>query len=166
MALSCDSYQYITIRYGGGVQARPPRAEQLADLADLIQAVARAVKAQAAADPPVHELSATEITVLRYLDSHPGVGPSAVAAATGLQRSNMSRALRDLEVKGLVRRSADPDDSRHAVLRSTELAAENLSRLRAIWAKLLGDALAASGEKHDVASAVALLRALERGLCG
>lgn len=150
--------------YSGAVQARPPRAEQLADLADVVMAVARAVKAQAAADPAVLDLSATEITVLRYLDHHPDVGPSAVAAATGLQRSNMSRALRDLEAKGLVRRSPDPVDSRHAVLRSTGLAAENLSRLRAIWARLVGDALDASGEQHDLASTLALLRALESGL--
>lgn len=148
----------------GGVQARSPRAEQFADLADLVLAVARAVKAHAAADPAVLELSATEVTVLRYLDHHPGVGPSAVAAATGLQRSNMSRALRDLEAKGLVQRSADPIDSRQVVLRSTAMAAENLTRLRAIWARLVGDALDASGGEHDVASALSLLRALESGL--
>ena len=146
------------------MQARAPRAEQLADLADAVMAVGRAVRAQASTDPAVLELSATEVTVLRYLDHHPDVGPSAVAAATGLQRSNMSRALRDLEAKGLVRRSADPADSRHVVLRSTELAAENLSRLREIWARLIGDALETSGEKHDVTSALSLLRALERGL--
>ena len=146
------------------MQPRAPRAEQLADLADLVMAVARAVRAQAAADPAVLELSATEITVLRYLDHHPDVGPSAVADATGLQRSNMSRALRDLEAKGLVRRSSDPVDSRQAVLRSTELAAENLSRMRGIWARLVGDALETSGGQHDVAAALSLLRALERGL--
>ena len=87
-----------------------------------------------------------------------------VAAATGLQRSNLSRALRELESKGLVRRSVDPADSRGVVVRSTELAAENLTTLRGIWARLLGDALEASGEQHDIASAVALMRALERGL--
>ncbi|NVN49440.1 MarR family winged helix-turn-helix transcriptional regulator [Mycolicibacterium hippocampi] len=146
------------------MQTRQPRAEQLADLADVVMAVARAVRARASAEPAVVELSATEITVLRYLDHHPDVGPSVVAAATGLQRSNLSRALRDLETKGLVRRSADPTDSRGAVLRSTELAAENLSRLRAIWARLLDDAIDSSGDKHDVASALALLRAVERGL--
>jgi DNA-binding MarR family transcriptional regulator len=101
---------------------------------------------------------------LRYLDHHPGVGPSTVAAGTGLQRSNMSRALRDLETKGLVRRSVDPADNRQVLLRSTTRAAENLSRLRAIWARLIGDALETSGEKFDVASALALLRAVERGL--
>lgn len=147
------------------MQARTPAAE-LADLADVVMAVARAIRSQAAADPAVLEFSATEITVLRYLDHHPDIGPSAVAAATGLQRSNMSRALRDLEAKGLVQRSPDPADSRQAVLRSTPLAAENLARLRGIWARLVGDALDASGERLDVSAALTVLRALERGLDG
>lgn len=153
------------------MQARTPRAEQLADLADAVLAVARAIRTRAAADPAVMELSATEVTVLRYLDHHPDVGPSAVAAATGLQRSNMSRALRDLEAKGLVQRSPDPADSRHAVLRSTRLAAENLTRLRGIWAGLIGDALevaglnrGSDGSDGSVAVALSLMQALERGL--
>ena len=78
----------------------------------------------------------------------------------------MSRALRDLEAKGLVQRSPDPADSRQAVLRSTPLAAENLARLRGIWARLVGDALDASGERLDVSAALTVLRALERGLDG
>lgn len=142
------------------------RAEQLADLADVVTAVARAVKAQVSADPSVFDLSVTEVTVLRYIDHHPDVGPSAVAAGTGLQRSNLSRALRDLEGKGLVRRSADPADSRQAVLRSTDLAAENLARVRAIWARLFEEALDAAGEQHDLTPALKLLSALERGLYG
>ena len=145
------------------MQAGGSRDEQLADFADLVLAVGRALKARVAEHPSVFDLSVTEVTVLRYLDHHPDVSPSTVAAATGLQRSNMSRALRELEAKGLVKRSSDPADHRGAVLRSTELAAENLRTLRGIWARLLDDALEASGEQHDVAPAVALLRALERG---
>lgn len=147
------------------MQARQPRAEQLADLADVVMAVARAVKSRTAADPDVVDLSATEVTVLRYIDHHPDASAGTVAAGTGLQRSNLSRALRDLEAKGLVRRSADPTDSRQVVLRSTRRAEENLTRLRGIWATLLGDALAASGEEHDIASTLRLLRALESGFC-
>lgn len=144
--------------------ASPPGSDLLADLADAVTTVARALKAGTGADPSIVELSATEVTVLRYLDHHPDVSPSAVAAGTGLQRSNLSRALRDLMVKGLVHRAVDPRDNRQAVLRSTPLAAENLTRLRAVWARLLGDAMAGSGYQHDVAQALALLRALERGL--
>lgn len=146
------------------MQARPARAEQLADLADVVMAVARAVRSHAAADPDVVELSATEVTVLRFIDHHPDASAGTVAAGTGLQRSNLSRALRDLEAKGLIRRSADPADSRQVVLRSTRLAEENLARLRTIWARLVGDALDASGREYDVTAALSLLRALERGL--
>ncbi|MBB2989761.1 DNA-binding MarR family transcriptional regulator [Mycolicibacterium iranicum] len=146
------------------MQARKSDAAQLADLADLVMTVARAVKMQTVSDPSVLDLSATEVTVLRYLDHHPDVSPSTVAAATGLQRSNMSRALRDLEGKGLVQRTPAPADSRQTLLRSTALAADNLARVRGIWARVLGDALDGAGDEHDVASALRLLGALERGL--
>ncbi|MDZ7886234.1 MAG: MarR family transcriptional regulator [Mycobacterium sp.] len=145
------------------MQARVRHTEQLADLADVVMAVSRAIKLRTAADPAVLDLSTTEVTVLRFIDHHPGVSPSAVAAATGLQRSNLSRALRDLEAKQLVRRSADPADNRQSLLQSTALAAENLAHIRAIWSGLLRDALAGAGD-HDIASALALLRTLERGL--
>lgn len=145
------------------MQARSRHTEQLADLADLTLAVSRAIKARTTADPSVLDLSATEVTVLRFIDHHPGTGPSAVAAGTGLQRSNLSRALRDLEGKGLVRRTADPADNRQSLLRSTELAAENLTRIRAIWSAIVDDALDGVDER-DIDTAVRLLGALERGL--
>jgi DNA-binding MarR family transcriptional regulator len=145
------------------MQARLRHTEQLADLADVILAVARAIKVRTAADPSVLDLSATEVTVLRHIDHHPGASPSAVAAGTGLQRSNLSRALRDLEAKQLVQRSADPSDNRQSLLQSTELAAENLRNIRSIWSGLLRDALGGTGD-HDIAGALELLGALERGL--
>lgn len=143
------------------MQARPRHREQLADLADLVLAVSRALKTRTMADPSVLDLSATEVTVLRHIDHHPDTSPSAVAAGTGLQRSNLSRALRDLEAKGLVHRSPDPADSRQSLLRSTELAAQNLARIRDLWATILAGAL---GEDRDVGAAVRLLGELERGL--
>lgn len=145
------------------MQARLRHTEQLADLADLVLTVSRAIKLRTATDPSVLDLSTTEVTVLRFIDHHPGVSPSAVAAGTGLQRSNLSRALRDLEAKQLVRRSADPSDNRQSLLKSTELAAENLTHIRSIWSGLLRDALEGTGD-HDIASALELLGTLERGL--
>ncbi|MCF6387886.1 MarR family transcriptional regulator [Mycobacterium sp. MBM] len=145
------------------MQARSRHTEQLADLADVVMAVARVIKLRTAADPSVFDLSATEVMVLRHIDHHPGISPSAVAAGTGLHRSNLSRALRDLESKQLVRRSPDPDDNRQSLLQSTELAAQNLARIRAIWSRLLGDALEGTGV-HDIAATVKLLDTLERGL--
>ncbi|WP_304113298.1 MarR family winged helix-turn-helix transcriptional regulator [Mycolicibacterium bacteremicum] len=143
------------------MQARPHHREQLADLADLVLAVSRVLKTRTMADPSVLDLSATEVTVLRHIDHHPDTSPSAVAAGTGLQRSNLSRALRDLEAKGLVQRSPDPADSRQSLLRSTELAAENLARIRDLWATILAGALE---EDRDVAAAVRLLGEVERNL--
>ncbi|MGW0158361.1 MarR family winged helix-turn-helix transcriptional regulator [Mycobacterium sp. NPDC003323] len=133
----------------------------MADLADLVLAVSRAIKARTAADPSVLDLSATEVTVLRFIDHHPDSSPSVVAAGTGLQRSNMSRALRDLEAKGLVRRATDPADSRQSLLRSTDLAAQNLARIRAVWASILDAAL---DGREDVDAAIRLLGSVERGL--
>ncbi len=143
------------------MQARPRHSEQLADLADLVLAVSRVLKTRTMADPSVLDLSATEVTVLRHIDHHPDTSPSAVAAGTGLQRSNLSRALRDLEAKGLVQRSPDPADSRQSLLRSTKLAAQNLARIRDLWATILAGALK---EDRDVAAAVRLLGEVERGL--
>lgn len=147
------------------MQARPRHTEQLADLADLLMAVSRAIRARTTADPSVLDLSTTEVTVLRYIDHHPGVGPSAVAAGTALQRSNLSRALRDLERKGLVERSPDTADNRQSLLRTTQLAADNLDRIRAVWASVIGEAIggALDGDR-DLLATLRLLAALERGL--
>ena len=53
---------------------------------------------------------------MRYINHRPGVTPQRVARFTGLQRSNLSSALRSLERRGLVRRRADPADARSANL--------------------------------------------------
>lgn len=142
------------------MQARTSHTERLADLADLILALSRAIKARTATDPTLINLSATEVTVLRFIDHHPDASPSAVAAGTGLQRSNLSRAVRDLEHKALVRRTADPTDSRQSLLRSTKLAAENLARIRAVWSTMLAEALP-DPQPADLDAALRLLGALE-----
>ena len=145
------------------MQARISHTEELADLADRVLAIARAIRVRTGADTSVLELSATEVTVLRFIDHHPDVSPSVVADGTGLQRSNLSRTLRDLQAKGLVQRSPDATDNRQSVLRSTALAADNLARIRAIWSAMLQDALADTGTR-DIAAALEVLGALERGL--
>ena len=110
---------------------------RFADLADLVLTIARVINTEAHRDPEVVDLTAVEINVMRYVDRHPGTSPSAVAVATGLQRSNLSRVLRDLEAKRMVARTADESDGRQFRLSPTPLAAANLQRLRANWARLL-----------------------------
>ncbi|CAN5576910.1 hypothetical protein BH09ACT8_BH09ACT8_26960 [soil metagenome] len=139
------------------------RDDAYIELADGVLAVARAVKARDYGDPEVIRLNATEITVMRYIDQHPGCGPSAVATAVGLQRSNLSKALRGLEAKGMVQREVDAADNRHAALRPTPRAAENLARLQRSWIGLLGE----GGEgvsDADLDTTVRVLRALDAAL--
>ncbi|WP_432492871.1 MarR family winged helix-turn-helix transcriptional regulator [Kineococcus auxinigenes] len=140
----------------------PPRDDELADLADLLMTVARDLQGRHAAVEGVVPLTATETTVMRHLDRHPGTSPSAAAAATGLQRSNLSTALRALEAKGLVERGHGDLDGRAVVLHPTALAARNLGLLRAHWAERLHRAL--GGDPAGAREARALLERLEHGL--
>ncbi|UNB54642.1 MarR family winged helix-turn-helix transcriptional regulator [Mycolicibacterium sp. YH-1] len=135
--------------------------DRMADLADLILALARTISTEAHLDAQVVELTATEINVMRFIDRHPGASPTAVAAATGLQRSNLSRAVRSLEEKGLVSRSVGGGDARQAQLNPTPRAEANLRRLRANWSRLLGNA---GADRRNLDSALTLLAELEVGL--
>lgn len=135
--------------------------ERWADLADVILALARTITTDVQMDHQVAKLTVTEINVLRFVDRHPGASPTEVAAATGLQRSNLSRAVRELEAKGLVKRSADGGDARHAQLTSTGRAEANLRRLRANWSRLLGSA---GADPVDLDAALRMLTDLEAGI--
>lgn len=133
----------------------------LADLADLVMAVARTISSDAHLDPTLIDLTATEINVMRFIDRHPGTSPTAVAAGTGLQRSNLSRSLRDLEGKGMVTRTADEADGRQTRLVPTARAAANLQRLRANWSRLLSTV---EIDGQELSSALSLLADLDAGL--
>lgn len=140
--------------------------ERYADLVDLLLSVGRAVQARARVDPAILQLTPTEINVMRYIDHHPDTSPSAVAAATGMQRSNLSTTLRSLESKELVERRTDPADSRHAVLRSTPRAAANLTRLRRAWAQTLRGAIREGIPIGELDTALSVLRRIDDGLDG
>ena len=98
---------------------------------------------------------------MRYVDRHPGTSPTAVAAATGLQRSNLSRVLRELETKGMVAKAADDSDGRQATLQPTARAAANLRRLRGNWSRLLASA---GVDRHNLDAALAVLTELDVNL--
>ncbi|BBY61878.1 MarR family winged helix-turn-helix transcriptional regulator [Mycolicibacterium helvum] len=143
---------------------------ELADLAEAILGVGRELRLRieagatgpATSDAAVIHLTAQEAHVMRHIDHHPGVTPSDVARATGLQRSNLSTALRALERRGFVERRTDPHDARGINLFPTDRAADNLKRLRRQWADQMASAL--GGDLQDVASAKALLERVEAGL--
>jgi DNA-binding MarR family transcriptional regulator len=133
---------------------------ELADLAEAIMGVGRELRLRI--DGDVVQLTASEAHVMRHIDHHPGVTPSDVARATGLQRSNLSTALRGLENRGFVERRADPHDARGVNLFPTHRAADNLKRLRRQWAQHLERAL--DGDLKNAKAAKALLERIETAL--
>jgi DNA-binding MarR family transcriptional regulator len=134
----------------------------LAELAQLILSSAREIRFRGYEDPDAVSLNPSEANVMRHIDSHPGTTPSAVADATGLHRSNLSTALRELEARGFVERRVDPNDGRGVNLFPTAKAARNLVLVRREWAKATAAGL---GDDHrDIDAAKRLLKRLEEGL--
>jgi DNA-binding MarR family transcriptional regulator len=143
---------------------------ELADLAEVILGVGRELRLRidtgaagpATSDADVVQLTPSEAHVMRHIDHHPGVTPSDVARATGVQRSNLSTALRALERRGFVERRADPHDARGINLFPTDRSADNIERLRRQWANQMASAL--GGDFENVVVAKALLQRVEAAL--
>lgn len=130
----------------------------LFDIADRILALAREIRF---ADAASHEvITPLETSVMRYIDRHPGASARVVADASLLTSSNFSRALRNLESKGFVRREADPEDGRSVRLYPTERAAQNLRDIHDRWSDVLAGVLT----DEDAARLAGLLAELEDGL--
>lgn len=139
-----------------------PTSSTLADLAFVLLGAARELQLHHSHDPQVVQLTATEINVLRHVEDHPGSAPAAIAEAIGLRRSNLSAALRTLEGKELVERRPDTADRRSHRLHPTPAAADNLTRMRALWAEAVERAL--GGDLSGLEDTVTLLGRLEAGL--
>jgi DNA-binding MarR family transcriptional regulator len=138
-----------------------PRDEDvLADLADQILNVGRLVRARTPDGPEVVSLTETERHVMRVVDLYPGAAPSEIARRTRVQRTNVSAALRSLEEKGMVSRTATT--GRGIAVRPTELAGSNLRLLRSAWARELAGIV--GDDLDDVRRCTALLSRIEQHL--
>jgi DNA-binding MarR family transcriptional regulator len=131
----------------------------LFELADLILAISRHI--HASKESAAGSGTSMEGAVMRFVDRHPGTTAGAAAEATQLISSNFSRTVRGLEEKGLVRRAVDQHDGRLVRLYPTDLAHENLQRLRAAWSRLLDGTVDDPGE---IEGASATLRRIEARL--
>ncbi|RAG82455.1 MarR family transcriptional regulator [Streptacidiphilus pinicola] len=132
------------------------QSEQLFELADRILAVGRHIDAAKEAD--AESGTPIEGAVMRYVDRHPGATVGAAAEATRMISSNVSRAVRGLEQKGLLLRASDPHDARRVRLYPTPKAAENLQRLRDTWTRLLDGTIA---DPDEIDILIAALRTIE-----
>lgn len=127
--------------------------ELRADLVDLILKVGRTVHVAPSDDPDFLRLTQLEGLTMQYIDRHPGSSASELADAVSLRSSNASKALRDLEAKGMIRREADAHDKRAVRIWPTAHAERNLIRTRAHWARLL----AGVGDAAALRTAIAVL---------
>jgi len=110
---------------------------RLAELADAVLELARKLDVRRPEVRDVVPLTGTEVAVIRQVERHPRISPTQLAAATGLQRSNISTAVRSLEARGMLLREHPSGDGRAVELLATELAIENIARLKAFWADRL-----------------------------
>jgi DNA-binding MarR family transcriptional regulator len=132
------------------------------DLADLVLIIAREIQFRGYSDEQAIPLSQSEGMVMRYLQHEPSATPSGIAAATGLQRTNLSTVLRGLEGKGLIERHACPGDGRGVTVKPTKLGVDNYKRVRREWATAV--AAAAPEAAPHLGSTLELLSAIETGL--
>jgi DNA-binding MarR family transcriptional regulator len=136
--------------------------ERWAELADRVLIIAREIQFRGYQDPRAVPLTATEGMVMRYLQDHPIAAPKQIAAAVGLQRSNLSTLMRDLERKGLIERTMSEGDRRGVTVRLTEAGRRNYLVVRREWAAAVAKAV--EKDTRGLDGALALLKDIAAGL--
>ena len=132
--------------------------ERWADLADLVLIISRELQYRGYTDEQAVPLTQSEGMVMRHLLQGDPAAPSQVAAATGLQRTNLSTTLRGLEQKGLIQRQANPSDGRGITVSPTERGRSNYALVRHEWATAVGEA--AGHDTTHLDAALTLLTAI------
>jgi DNA-binding MarR family transcriptional regulator len=144
------------------VSKRSAVDERWEDLADLVLIIAREIQFRGYADERAVRLSASEGMVMRHLKREPAAPPSHIAAATGLQRTNLSTVLRGLELKGMIERRTAPDDRRGVTVHATPLGISNNALVRKEWGEEVS--AAAADDTDGLDAALRLLTKVTTGL--
>jgi DNA-binding MarR family transcriptional regulator len=136
--------------------------QRWADLADLALIISREIQYRGYTDARAISLTQSEGMVMRHLLHRDPTAPSQIAAATGLQRTNLSTTLRGLEHKGLIQRQANPSDGRGVTVSPTERGRSNYALVRHEWATAV--AAAVGHDTTHLDAALSLLTAVKDGL--
>lgn len=136
--------------------------ERWEDLADLVLIIAREIQFRGYADERAVRLSASEGMVMRHLKREPAAPPSHIAAATGLQRTNLSTVLRGLEQKGMIERRSAADDRRGVTVHATPRGIANNALVRKEWGEEVS--AAAGYDSAELDAALRLLAKVKTGL--
>jgi DNA-binding MarR family transcriptional regulator len=124
--------------------------------------IAREIQFRGYTDENAVLLSQSEGMVMRYLQEDPEAAPSRIAAATGLQRTNLSTVLRGLEHKGLIERRQRSEDGRGVTVHPTARGKSNYALVRHEWATAVSQA--AGDDTTNLDAALDVLRTVEAGL--
>jgi DNA-binding MarR family transcriptional regulator len=111
----------VTLANGVPVQRVP------VSLARRFNQLCMAVAAEVAAE---ENLTALQLGALTYLGYRTGLGQNDLAARLGIDRSNASLILDQLEQRRLIERRVDPNDRRANLVYVTDLGADVRDRLR------------------------------------
>lgn len=119
-------------------------------------------------DLGIERIPAPELTILKEVDRHPGIGITELAGLLAMQPSNVSTAVRSLVQRGLLSRTPSVQDRRIAQLNVTEQLVINRTRIEAAWSSRITEALSklpgdASAQLVSVAPALMLLMNELRG---
>ncbi|WP_247783557.1 MarR family transcriptional regulator [Bradyrhizobium sp. 170] len=137
-------------------------AQRWAELADCMLVIAREIQFRGYKDPRAVSLTATEGMVMRYMQDHPIAAPKQIAAAVGLQRSNLSTLMAGLERRGLIERTMSEGDRRGVTVRLTEAGRRNYMIVRREWAAAV--AKAAENDTRGLEGTLGLLKDIAAGL--
>jgi DNA-binding MarR family transcriptional regulator len=136
--------------------------ERWAELADRVLIIAREIQFRGYQDARAVPLTATEGMVMRYMQDHPITAPNQIAAAVGLQRSNLSTLMRDLEREGLIERTMSEGDRRGVTVRLTEAGRRNYLVVRREWAAAVAKAV--ENDTRGLDGTLGLLKDIAAGL--
>jgi DNA-binding MarR family transcriptional regulator len=140
-------------------RSHDPRWETFAD---LVLIIAREIQFRGYTDARATSLTPSEGMVMRYLQSNNAANPTHIAAATGLQRTNLSTVLRGLERKGLIEKHACSDDARAIAVHLTKRGTINYSAARHEWGTAVS--AAAGHDARDLEAALRVLGLVETGM--
>lgn len=107
----------------------PELSQQANDaLLDLFGAMRRRMREALGAGS--HALAPMQLRMLQHCLRHPGASQQALVQASGRDKGQVARLIKELETQGLLVREADPDDGRSQRLKLTAAGRTACQRFR------------------------------------
>jgi DNA-binding MarR family transcriptional regulator len=97
-------------------------------LLDLFATMRRSMREALGAG--THALAPMQLRMLRHCQRHPGASQQTLVQASGRDKGQVARMVKELEAQGLLTREADPDDGRSQRLRLTAAGRAACERFR------------------------------------